>query len=175
MYTDGQKCCIFQEEKNEDLTQRPTNSTEYHYGCYTMIATIMQYFSSMPSSGSFVMNHTRLIKGGWSTEEEQCTSARQMYQVTGCSSLWSLSWLLRWDWKQWGRFRGRIVVWESQTSESLAPLLVSGLSILLLIQLFEKANFNLYCQSLTELIPFLFAKNNVNYAKYNPVLFSWLS
>ena len=35
---------------------------------------------------------------------------------------------------------------------------------------FEKANLNLYCQSLTELIIFSFAKNNVNYAQSTPVL-----
>ena len=65
-------------------THRPTYSPEY--GCYTMIATNMQYFFSMPS-GSFVLDHTRLDKGGGSTEGEQCTSTRQMYQVTGCNSL----------------------------------------------------------------------------------------
>ena len=86
-HTDWKKCCIFQKENNEDLTQRPTNSPQYHYGCYIMIATNMQYFSSMPS-GSFVLDHTSLGKGGGSTEEEQCTSTRQMYQVTGCSSLY---------------------------------------------------------------------------------------
>ena len=51
---------------------------EYHYGCYTMTATNILYFSSMPSV-SFVLDHTRLDKGRWSTEEEQCTSTRQMY------------------------------------------------------------------------------------------------
>ena len=81
-HTDWKKWCIFQEEKNEDPTQRPTNSPEYHYGCYTMIATNMQYFSSMPS-GYFVLDHTKLDKCRRSTEEEQCTST----QVTGCSSL----------------------------------------------------------------------------------------
>ena len=50
-----------------------------------MVATNMQYFSAMPSV-SFVLDHTRLDKGGGSTEEEQCTNTRQMYQVTGCSS-----------------------------------------------------------------------------------------
>ena len=53
---------------------------EYH-GCYTIIATNMQYFSSMPSV-SFLLDHTRLDKDEGSTEEEQCTSTRQMYQVT---------------------------------------------------------------------------------------------
>ena len=85
-HTDWKKCCIFQEEKNEDLTQRPTNSPENHYGCYTMIATNMLYFSSM-TSVSFVLNHTRLDKGGGSTEEEQFTTTRQMYYVTVCISL----------------------------------------------------------------------------------------
>ena len=86
LHADWKKCCIFQEEKNEDLTQRPTNSPEYHYGCYTMIVKNMQYFSSMPS-GSFVLDHIRLDKGVGSTEEEQYTSTRQMYQETGCRSL----------------------------------------------------------------------------------------
>ena len=31
-HIDRKKCCIFQEESNEDLTQRPTNSPEYYYG-----------------------------------------------------------------------------------------------------------------------------------------------
>ena len=69
-HIDRKKCCIFQEENNENLTQRPTNSPdEYHYGYYyyTMIATNMQYFSSMPSV-SFVLYHKRLDKGGGSTE-----------------------------------------------------------------------------------------------------------
>ena len=61
LHTDRKKCCIFQEEKNEDLTQRPTNSPEYHDGYYTMIATNRQYFSSMPSV-SFILDHTRLDK-----------------------------------------------------------------------------------------------------------------
>ena len=85
-HTDWKKCCIYQEEKNKDLMQRPITSPEYHYGCYTMIATHMQYFSSM-LSGSFVLDHSMLDKGGGNTEGEQCTSTRQMYQVTGCSSL----------------------------------------------------------------------------------------
>ena len=44
-----QKCCIFQEEKNEDLTQKPTYSPDYHYDCHTRIATNMLYFFSMSS------------------------------------------------------------------------------------------------------------------------------
>ena len=37
-HIDRKNCCIFQEENNKDLTQKPTNSPEY----YTMIATNMQ-------------------------------------------------------------------------------------------------------------------------------------
>ena len=48
---------------------------------FTMIAMNMQYISSM-SSASFVLDNSRL-EGGGSTEKEQCTRARQMYQVTG--------------------------------------------------------------------------------------------
>ena len=90
-------------------------------------------------------------------------------QSTWCSYLQRLSWKMRWDWKHWGSSRGRIVVWESQTLESLVPVLVPVLAILLLIRLFEKANCNLYRQSSSELIPFLFAINNVNYAQYTSV------
>ena len=54
--------------KNEDLIQRPTNSPEHPYGCYTMIATSMHYFSSMPSA--LTKADEALI------EEEQCTSTK---------------------------------------------------------------------------------------------------
>ena len=151
-----------------ELTQRPTNSPEFHYGCYTMIASNMRYFSSalcVLCSGSYKAWQR------WSTEEEQCTSTRQMYQVTGCSSLKSLSWLLWWDWKHRGSSRGRIVVWKSQTSGSLVPVLELGVSNPLVDPIICEANFNLYCQSLTELIPFLFSQNNVNYAQYTPVFY----
>ena len=43
------------------------------------------------------------------------------------------------------------------------------LAILLLIQSFREANFSLYCQSLAELIPYFFANNNVNYARWLPI------
>ena len=43
------------------------------------------------------------------------------------------------------------------------------LVIFLLIRSFREANFSLYCQSLAELIPYVFANNNVNYARWLPI------
>ena len=41
----------------------------------------------------------------------------------------------------------------------------------MLIRSFREANFDLYCQSLAELIPYFFANNNVNYARWLPIHF----
>ena len=38
-----------------------------------------------------------------------------------------------------------------------------------LIRSFREANFSLYCQALSALIPFFFANNNVNYARWLPI------
>ena len=43
------------------------------------------------------------------------------------------------------------------------------LTILSLVRAFREANFTLYCQALCVLIPFFFANNNVNYARWLPV------
>ena len=43
------------------------------------------------------------------------------------------------------------------------------LTILSLVRAFREANFTLYCQALCALIPFFFANNNVNYARWLPV------
>ena len=43
------------------------------------------------------------------------------------------------------------------------------LVILLLIRSFREANYYLYCQALAELIPYFFANNNVNYARWLPI------
>ena len=42
-------------------------------------------------------------------------------------------------------------------------------TILSLVRAFREANFTLYCQALCALIPFFFANNNVNYARWLPV------
>ena len=38
-----------------------------------------------------------------------------------------------------------------------------------LVRSFREANFNLYCQALSALIPFFFTNNNVNYARWLPI------
>ena len=43
------------------------------------------------------------------------------------------------------------------------------LTILSLVRAFREANFTLFCQALCALIPFFFANNNVNYARWHPV------
>ena len=43
------------------------------------------------------------------------------------------------------------------------------LTILSLVRTFREANITLYCQALCALIPFFFANNNVNYARWLPV------
>ena len=41
--------------------------------------------------------------------------------------------------------------------------------IIPLIRVFQEANFELYCQALSELLPYLFANNNVHYARWLPI------
>ena len=43
------------------------------------------------------------------------------------------------------------------------------LTILSLVRTFREANFTLYCQALCALLPFFFANNNINYARWLPV------
>ena len=43
------------------------------------------------------------------------------------------------------------------------------LTILTLIRSFRERNFTLYRESLSELIPYLFANNNINYARWLPI------
>ena len=43
------------------------------------------------------------------------------------------------------------------------------LVILLLIRAIREANFELYCRALSELLPYLFANNNVHYARWLPI------
>lgn len=48
-------------------------------------------------------------------------------------------------------------------------VLTMELSILLFIRSIREANFNLYRQALCQLMPFMFANNNVNYARWLPI------
>ncbi|KAJ8415350.1 hypothetical protein AAFF_G00423300 [Aldrovandia affinis] len=67
------------------------------------------------------------------------TRTRQMHQITGCS-LYKL-------------LKAAHMDYSKETDE----------------QPEEEANFFLYCQSLAELIPYFFANNNVNYARWLPI------
>jgi len=48
-------------------------------------------------------------------------------------------------------------------------ILSMELTILALIRSFREANFELYCDALSELIPYFFANNNINYARWLPI------
>jgi hypothetical protein len=48
-------------------------------------------------------------------------------------------------------------------------ILEMELTIFSLIRSFREANFDLYCQALQHLIPFFFANNNTNYARWLPI------
>ena len=112
-YTDRRKCCrpICQKKKNEDLTQRPTNS---HYGYYTMIATNSTSLLCPHSGGQCHLIHLTILR------RFSCTSLAYI-----CSQRWPKS---------------RFISFHFYALGALC--------------------------SLTELITFLFAKNNVNYAQY---------
>lgn len=43
------------------------------------------------------------------------------------------------------------------------------LTIFTLIRSFREGDFNLYCEALSELVPYFFANNNVNYARWIPI------
>ena len=58
---------------------------------------------------------------------------------------------------------------QSPQFHFLYMVLSMELGILLLIRSFREANFFLYCQSLAELLPYFFANNNVNYARWLPI------
>ena len=55
---------------------------------------------------------------------------------------------------------------QSPQFQSWYLVLSMELEILSLIRLFGEANFDLYRQSLVRLIPYFFANNNVNYARW---------
>ena len=55
------------------------------------------------------------------------------------------------------------------TVSFLAFSTVNRINNLSLVSSFREASFTLYCQALCALIPFFFANNNVNYARWRPV------
>ncbi|KAJ8387355.1 hypothetical protein AAFF_G00157320 [Aldrovandia affinis] len=107
------------------------------------------------------------------------TRTRQMHQITGCS-LYKLLKAATWTTRKRQMNNPKRCL-ASKLGVSIAnckvPSFISGmvlsmeLVILLLIRSFREANFFLYCQSLAELIPYFFANNNVNYARWLPIYY----
>ena len=106
------------------------------------------------------------------------TRTRQMHQVTCCS----VYKLLKAAYDKYTREVGEISDefpsfedWcdsrrnQNPQFEFWFLVLSMELVILTLIRSIREANFSLYCQSLSELIPFFFANNNVNYARWLPI------
>ena len=58
---------------------------------------------------------------------------------------------------------------ESPQFQFWLLVLTMELTIFTLVRAFREGNFTLYCVSLSELIPYLFANNNINYARWLPV------
>ena len=67
--------------------------------------------------------------------------------------------------EDWGKKRLK----ESPKFHFWHLVLSMELTILSLVRAFREANFTLYCQALYTLIPFSFANNNINYARWLPV------
>ncbi|KAJ8386023.1 hypothetical protein AAFF_G00178440 [Aldrovandia affinis] len=103
------------------------------------------------------------------------TRTRQMHQITGCS-LYKLLKAAHMDYsKETDEQPEEVPSFElgvrhrklqSPQFHFWYMVLSMELVILLLIRSFREANFFLYCQSLAELIPYFFANNNVNYARW---------
>ena len=106
------------------------------------------------------------------------TKTRQAHQVTA-SSLFKLlkkgysAYLVEQEdsdektvtFEEWCGFRSK----ESPLFQFWFLILNMELTILTLIRAFREGNFALYRESLAELIPYFFANNNVNYARWLPV------
>lgn len=58
---------------------------------------------------------------------------------------------------------------ESPQFQFWELVLSMELVVFSLVRSFREANFSLYCQALSALIPFFFANNNVNYARWLPI------
>ena len=106
------------------------------------------------------------------------TRTRQMHQVTACS-LYKLLKAAYADhcaelqdrgeeassFDNWCALRKE----ESPQFQFWHMVLTMELVVFVLIRSFREANFALYCQALGQLIPFFFANNNTNYARWLPV------
>ncbi|KAK4304447.1 hypothetical protein Pmani_023602 [Petrolisthes manimaculis] len=106
------------------------------------------------------------------------TRTRQMHQVTA-SSLYKLltesyeAYVIdvRTDDKQEHSFEDWCNMRKTQSPQFQYWYMIfeMELAILALIRSFREANFDLYCQALQKLIPFFFANNNTNYARWLPI------
>ena len=100
------------------------------------------------------------------------TRSRQMHQVTACC----LYMLRKEAYTYYAREEGQTALnfedWcknrrkESPQFQFWDLVLSMQLVIFSLIRSFREANFALYCQALSALIPFFFANNNVNYSRW---------
>ena len=106
------------------------------------------------------------------------TRTRQMHQITACT-LYKLLKAAYTDYlKETEEQPKEVFETWCECRKQHSPMfhfwymvLSMELVILLLIRSFREANFFLYCQSLAELIPYFFANNNVNYARWLPIHF----
>lgn len=69
------------------------------------------------------------------------------------------------DFEKWCEARRK----ESPLFQFWDLVLSMELVVFSLVRSFREANFNLYCQALSALIPFFFANNNINYARWLPI------
>ena len=104
------------------------------------------------------------------------TKTRQAHQITACS-LYKLMKKAFTDYcheaddydemtfESWSEKRRM----ESPQFQYWYMILSMELTILSLVRSFREGNFPLYCEALSELIPYFFANNNVNYARWLPI------
>lgn len=102
------------------------------------------------------------------------TKTRYAHQVTACS----LFKLMKASYEDYRQQTGNLIEYEDwcdkQRQESpqfqyWSLILNMELTILSLVRSFREGDFNLYCESLTALLPYFFANNNINYARWLPV------
>lgn len=108
------------------------------------------------------------------------TRTRQMHQITACTlhkllKIAYADYLKETETEEHGASSASKEVFETwcEIRKQHSPMfhfwhiiLSMELVTLLLIRSFREANFDLYCQSLAALIPYFFANNNVNYARW---------
>ena len=106
------------------------------------------------------------------------TRARKAHQITASCLFKVLKDAYEYYCNEAGTIAGTILSFEDWCQKRLKDspqfhfwhlVLSMELTILSLVRAFREANFTLYCQALCALIPFFFAKNNINYARWLPI------